>query len=441
MNFLKSNKNAIATYYVAWIAIAIFYFYQYILRISPGIMVVELRQVFKLTAEEFSSLGSIYLFSYSLLQIPLGFILDYVGVRRVIMMSIITCIAGTSLFALASDIWMLQLGRFLIGLGSAPAFICALKLVHDHLPAKYSGLLMGITLAIGTLGALLSGKFLVTILENTSWQDSLLLCAAFGGFIFFCVLACIPRDKKIIDVQDNQILAHLRRGLVAVFKQKAIIIYSIIAVSVYTPLCVLADLWGTAFLMERFSLERATAAQLSLYLYGGLTLGSLMLPWLSMKWKLAKETIQICAIGMIVSLFILLYVNSISIWQLACLLTLIGLFCGAEMICFAGAAQHSPSSHSGLTLGVVNTLNMLGGALVQQLIGWYLDFQWKGSYGSNGERFYDSSELSAAFSLLMLIIFACWLLSFWLPRSDKAQQDDDTTSLTRESEQDEKAVS
>lgn len=416
MSFLKSNKNVNTIYYVAWLAIAVFYFYQYILRISPGIMVVELRQAFKLTAEEFSSLGSIYLFSYSLLQIPLGFILDYIGVRRVIMMSIVTCIAGTTLFALAEDLWMLQLGRFLIGLGSAPAFICALKLVHDHLPPKFSGLFMGITLAIGTFGALLSGKFLVAILESHGWQNSLLLCAAMGGIIFFLTLACVPKDKKKENSKPHHFIPYLRQGLITVFKSKSIIIYSIIAISVYTPLCVLADLWGTAFLMEKFSLERAIAAQLSLYLYAGLTLGSLLLPWLSMKWRIAKEVIQICAIGMMISLCVLLYISHISTGQLACLLTLIGLFCGAEMICFAGAAEHSPALHSGLTLGVVNTLNMLGGALVQQLIGWYLDFQWKGSFGINGERFYDASELSTAFSLLIVIIFACWVLSFKLPK-------------------------
>lgn len=418
MNLFKAYKNPTTLYYLSWVIVAAFYFFQYILRVSPGIMVVELRQVFRLTAEEFSSLGSIYLLSYSLLQIPLGFILDCIGVRRVIMMSIVICIIGTCTFAFANNIWMLQIGRFLIGLGSAPAFICALKLVCDHFPEKTRGFLMGLTLAIGTFGALLSGKFLVSILEHQGWQNALLYCAILGVFILFLVFVIIPSNMK--RTHEISTFSQFTKGLSAIFKSKELIIYSIIAISVYTPLCVLADLWGTAFLMEKFSLPRAQGAQLSLYLYGGLTLGSLLLPWLSVKWGKLREVIQVCALGLMFSLLILLYANNLSLWQLSLLLTSIGLFCGAEMICFAGAAEHSPASHSGLALGVVNTLNMLGGALVQQLIGWYLDFQWKGEYSLDGARYYSTSDLVAAFSLLIVIIFVCCLLSVKLSKK-KAQ--------------------
>lgn len=413
MNKLINAKKSHVIYYVAWSLVALFFFYQYILRVSPGIMVVELKQVFKLTAAEFSSLGSIYLFAYSLLQIPLGFILDRFGVRRVIMMAIAVCMMGTGLFALASSLWMLQLGRFLIGLGSAPAFISALKLVHDHLPLKYRGLLMGVTLATGTFGALLSGKFLVAVLDNQGWQNCLLLCAGMGGLLLLLVFAIIPRNLEKIE-NNETFLDHFKEGIVAVFRQRELLLYSIIAIGVYTPLCVLADLWGTAYLMEKCSLARGISAKLSLYLYGGLTLGSLIIPWLSVKWGILKETIQFCIIGLVLSMATLLYVESFSLWQLGFLLSLIGLFCGAEMICFAGALEHCPLSHSGLALGVVNTLNMLGGALVQQLIGWYLDFQWKGEYGADDARYYGISDLNSAFTLLIVIIIMCGLLTLLL---------------------------
>ncbi|MCS5711614.1 MFS transporter [Candidatus Berkiella aquae] len=410
-----TTRKSLHIYYIAWLAIAGFYLYQYILRVSPGIMVVELRHAFKLTAEQFSSLGSIYLFSYSLLQIPLGFILDRIGVRKVVMMSIILCILGTLIFSFATHLWMLQLGRFLIGLGSAPAFICALKLVNDHLPEKYSGLFMGMTLSLGTLGALLSGKCMVTILELNGWQHSLNLCAAFGLVILVLAFIAIPKQTTVVDVQTNN-LNQLRQGLSDIFKSREIIIYSIVAVSVYTPLCVLADLWGTAFLMEKYALSRAVSAELSLYLYGGLTVGSLLLPWLSMRWNKSKETILFCAMGIMISLFFLLYANNLHLWQLSMILTSIGVFCAAEMICFASAVQFSPKRHSGLTLGVVNTLNMLGGAIIQQFIGWYLDVKWNGEYGQSGERLYSADDLSAAFTFLIIIIFACNLLFLKLPK-------------------------
>lgn len=413
-NYALSIRKPV--YYLAWLSISLFYFYQYVLRVSPGIMIVELRQVYKLTAEEFSSLGAIYLYAYSLMQIPLGFILDRLGVRRVMTVSILMCIGGTCLFAFATSVGMLQMGRFWIGMGSAPAFICALKLVSDHLPAKDQGLFMGATLALGTVGALMSGKFFVSLLEAVGRQDSLLWCAGLGVLILLIILGCVPSFQKGGTGVPRNVFNQLREGFGAIIQRKEILWYSLIAISVYTPLCVLADLWGTTFLMEKFGLNRADAAQITLYMYGGLTIGSLLLPWLSLKWGVLKGTIQVCAVGLIGALVMLLYMDTLSTWQLTALLTLIGLFCGAEMICFAGAAQVSPASHSGLSLGVVNTLNMLGGALIQQAIGWYLDIQWKGNYGTDGARAYGPEELTAAFLILVLIMVACTLMTFKLPK-------------------------
>ncbi|MGE3317982.1 MAG: MFS transporter [Candidatus Berkiella sp.] len=413
MNTIQSTKHTQTIYYSAWLLVALFFLYQYVLRVSPGIMVVEIKQVFKLTASEFSSLGSIYLFSYSLLQIPLGFILDRIGVRRVIVMAIAICMMGTVLFALSRNVLMLQIGRFLIGLGSAPAFISALKIVHDHLPLKYRGLLMGMTLAVGTLGALVSGQCMVALLDNQGWQNALLICAGFGGLLLMLVLAVIPYSFEKIKAEEK-FLSHFRAGIAAVFKQRELILYSVIAIGVYTPLCVLADLWGAAYLMEKYELSRAISAKLSLYLYGGLTVGSLIIPWLSVRWGRLKETIQFCIMCLVLAMGFLLYSDSLTLLQLGVLLTIIGLLCGAEMICFAGAIDHSPLSYSGLALGVVNTLNMLGGAFVQQLIGWYLDFQWKGEYGLDGARYYSVTDLNAAFTLLIAIIIICGLLTFFL---------------------------
>lgn len=403
-------------YYLAWFAIAAFYLYQYILRVSPGIMIVELRDMFKLTAEEISSMGAIYLYAYSLVQIPLGFVLDRIGVRRVLIFSIFMCLFGSALFAYASSVGMLQLGRFWIGIGSAPAFICALKFISDYLPEKHHGFFMGATLSLGTVGALLSGKFLVLSLESVGWENTLLLCIALGVLILLPIMLCVPFSQMQESSTPEAMLSQLRNGFLSILQRKEILIYSILAISVYTPLCVLADLWGTLFLMERFSLPRADAAQMNLYMYGGLTIGSLLLPWLSLKWDRMRETILVCAIGIIIAVLTLLYVKELSSLQLTLLLTSIGFFCGAEMICFAGAAQSSVSTYSGLTLGVVNTLNMLGGALIQQLIGWTLDFHWTGTYSAEGARYYGQEELSSAFLILVFVMMGCTAMIFLLPK-------------------------
>src|SRR6185437_3672964 len=115
---LISNKF-IRNAYLSWLVITTFYFYQYILRVAPGIMIHDIRDYFKITAEEFSTLGFFYLLGYSILQIPLGIIVDRVGVKRVALWSVVVCIIGSLLFGITSHFWVAQFARFTIGIGSA----------------------------------------------------------------------------------------------------------------------------------------------------------------------------------------------------------------------------------------------------------------------------------------------------------------------------------
>lgn len=415
-SFTRLKRNQ----YLGWFILSVFFFYQYILRISPGIMVVELRQLFKLTAQEFSSLGAFYLYSYAVLQIPLGFLIDRLGVKRVISGAILVCAFGTIIFAYAQNLWMLQLGRVLIGAGSAPAFICAIKWVTDHCPLKLRGLLMGATLSIGTIGAYLSGKFYVELLDHVTWQSSLYISAAAGLGILLLVAIFIQSKDKSTHTDENALM-HLKLGLKHILRRREVILYSIIAISVYTPLCVLADLWGTAFMMQKFSLPRDTAAQISLSMYAGLTIGSLILPWMSTHFHKLREVVFICAVLLMVCLFILLFAPSLSEVELILILTTIGFLCGAEMICFSGAVVNITLQHTGLALGVVNTMNMLGGAFIQQLIGNYLDWRWQGTLDADGVRVYQTSELTLAFASLPVMIFICSILVLWIP-SNKAEK-------------------
>ena len=413
---MRQTNNHSNRYYLAWLAISLFYFFQYIIRISPGIMVVELRQEFKIDAEAFSSLGAIYLYAYSLTQVPFGLLLDRYGVKPVLVSSIMTCLVGTFLFTHAVDVWMLQSARFLIGLGSAPAFICALKIVSDRLPSKKQGLFMGATLSIGTIGALLSGKALVMLLDSVGWRTSMTICIGLGAFILVLVYMLIPKNRSDVVKQETFKLQKFVQDLWIVLKTRQVVLYSVIAIGVYTPLCVLADLWGTAFLMEKFQLSRAGAAQITLSMYGGLTLGSFVLPWVSGRYNQLRRYILLSALGIAIAITTILVFDNIPAWGLVIILSSVGFFCGAEMICFTGAASYATNTNSGLLLGVVNTLNMLGGGLANQVIGSYLEYQWKGTYMEDGSKYYGHTELSHAFMILPAFVLLCCLLTIFLPK-------------------------
>ncbi|VVC75415.1 putative sulfoacetate transporter SauU [Aquicella siphonis] len=416
-NAVAKENRTISFVYAGWLAIALFYFYQYILRVAPGVLVTDLRQTFHLTAEQFATLGAFYLYAYSLCQIPLGIIVDYIGVRKTVIASIMLCLSGTFLLSFAPTLEVLQISRILVGIGSACAFMCSLKIVVDYLPVGKRGFLMGTTLTLGTLGAIVAGKPLASLADHVGWRPTVSYTALFGLVILLITFLFLPRPRKELLIPVSQdIVRTVSRSLIDVFKTRAIMMYSILAIGVYTPLSVLADLWGVSFIMQKYTLDRTQAAEISMMMYFGLGLGCLILPWLSEKYHFLNRSIQVCVFGVLGVFAFLLYGPVLSPLALKITLILLGIFCGVEMLCFTGASRYTHARNVGTTLGVVNTLNMLGGGVLQQLIGWVLDRLWSGRASDGGVRFYNTSEYTTALSVLLIVIIICCLMSLRLPK-------------------------
>ena len=65
--------------------------------------------------------------------------------------------------------------------------------------------------------------------------------------------------------------------------------------------------------------------------------------------------------------------------------------------------------HNATAMGFINTLNTLGGALLQPLIGAILDFLWHGNMQS-GIPIYSPTEFKLALSVLPVIILTSILI-------------------------------
>jgi len=65
----------------AWLLTAIFYFYQYVLRSAPSVMLPQLSEAYGLTAMSVASLAGIFYYGYSPFSLVAGAALDRWGPR------------------------------------------------------------------------------------------------------------------------------------------------------------------------------------------------------------------------------------------------------------------------------------------------------------------------------------------------------------------------
>jgi sugar phosphate permease len=168
--------------------------------------------------------------------------------------------------------------------------------------------------------------------------------------------------------------------------------------------------------MAKFGIERGDASFITMLMYVGLCVGSLLLPWINDRLNILNSIIRFCSVGIGVTFCLILFMPLSTPWILGCLLMALGMFCGAEMLCFSGVVLYAPPGKLATTLGIVNTLNMLGGAVAQQAIGFMIDhICWDGLTNASGERIYTTQNYTYSLSILLVIIFSCCIAAYMLP--------------------------
>lgn len=406
-----NTRNLESRAYIAWITTTIFYLYQYLLRVFPNLMGQEIRADFNMTAEQFGMLGAFTLYAYSLAQLPLGAIVDKIGVRKTVTWSIITCIIGAYIISKTHNSYVAYFGRFIIGLGSASAFMCSLKIATDFLPVGKRGVLIGATLAVGTTGIVLFTKPLVWLMDLYGWRNAVSLLAALGIVSLSLCFLFIPKVSNEVAAKRNK--ADILNNIKTVITNKNIVFYALIAVALYSPFTVIGDLWGTDFISIKYLLDLNQAKQMTTMLYLGLAIGSLILPWLAEKYQVIDEVLFISIIGLLICFTLLVYGPLFSSLNLKILLISIGFFCGGEMICFTGSTVYSTVCTSGITIGFVNFSNVFFAGVAQHIVGMILDKNWQGITNQNGIRMYQAEEYVTSFGFLIWLIIICMILTFY----------------------------
>lgn len=395
---------------------ALFYCYEYFLRISPSVMTPELMSSYHLTGAQIGGLSAFYYHAYVPMQILVGLLMDRYGPRRLLSVACLLCAIGTYLFASNHGIGVAELGRFLVGLGSAFAFVGAAKLATIWLPPNRFALISGIILCLGMLGAMLGDILLRWLVDAIGWRITLFGSASAGLFLAFLIWLCV-RDKNPYHVDHfthaPATLKSVLSGLLLAVRNSQIWLNGLIGLLLYLSLSAFAELWGVPYLQQAHSLSRINAADANSMIFLGWAVGGPFWGWFSDFVRLRCTPMMLASFGALLSVCVILYFPTlISLPLLFILLFVFGFFSSVQILVFALSREATPIKIAGTTIGLLNMLVMLGGNILQPLIGKLLDLQWTGLL-HDGARVYTSSAYTYALSVLPVsIIMAMVIISF-----------------------------
>lgn len=380
---------------MAWATGALFFFYAWVLRVAPSVMITELMRDLALGGAVLGNLSAFYFYGYAGMQIPVGMMIDRFGPRRLMTVAALCCAGGCVLFATSTSFWGVAAGRFLIGASAALSLVGSMAVAGQWFEPRRFALLSGLAMMMGMAGGVFGQAPLRLSVEAYDWRTTMLFLAAGGVLIAVSAWATV-RDKR----RGSGGLGQVMTGLVQVARKPQNWLIAMAGLGASAPLLGFAGLWGVPYLKATHGLEPAAAAAITSTVFIGWGIGAPLLGWLSDRVGLRRPPYVAGLALSLASLAALIYLPALPISMVTALCFLCGLGGSAQIIGFATVREHNPTALSGTAIGFVNCLVTSAGAIYQPLTGWLLDLAWKGEVVA-GARIYDAAAYRFALTAIV----------------------------------------
>lgn len=387
---------------LVWLFPILFFAYQFVLRLFPGLVMPDLMAFYQVNATDFGWLASVYYFGYAGMQIPIAILLDYYSPRWVIFGCVCLCSIGAFLMVTSTSWPIALLSRFLIGVGSAAGFLGTSKVISQWFPAHWYGRMVGFSFTLGLIGAIFGGKPISLLIERWGWQDAL-VGLAWLALILALAIAIIVR-KPHHDNNETKSVALTWVSFKSVFTNPAILGLAFANLLMVGALEGFADVWGVSYFMTIHHLEKPEAAGLTSLIFFGMIFGGPILGFIAEKFNRYYSVTAFCALAMsIIFASILMMGPHLSLWATKLFMFLTGVFCCYQVVVFAIGARMVPLGLISVAVAFLNCINMFGGSFFHTVIGRLMDWRWVQT-GSmvEGVRIYNESHYTFALAVIPL---------------------------------------
>jgi MFS family permease len=409
----NTDKAALRIAILAWLMTSIFYFYQYMMRSAPSVMMPELTGAFGMTAAGLASLIGLFYYGYAPFSLVAGVAMDQLGPRKVVPLGAALVGIGALLFATGQP-FAASAGRFLQGAGGVFALIGAVYMATTYFPASRAATLIGVTQMFGMAGGS-AGQFLVgpAITGGVSWSGFWIAIGVAGIPIAALLLFLIPRaTPKAGAPSQSDWAPKAMAAFGAVFRNPQSILCGLIAGLMFLPTTTFDMVWGVRFLQEGHDVPYSLAVLRSASVPFGWIIGCPLLGALSDRLGRRKPVIAGGAIVLLASLVLILY-GPPDLFPTYSLGLVAGIASGAAMLPYTVIKEANRPEHSGTATGVINFINFSLSAVLGPVFGSLLM-----RVSGGGER--ELAHYQSAFQPLVFGIAAAIVLTLFLRETGPA---------------------
>ncbi|MFP7276784.1 MFS transporter [Bacillus paralicheniformis] len=385
-------------------------------RVAISVAAPAIQDSFQLTATQLGIVFSIYTYSYTLMQIPVGSLLDKYGVALVTRVGMTVWSFLTIILAFLQGKLLLYIVRFLIGLTSASAFPAASKATALWFPQNERGLANSLFDSAAKFANVIGAPLVAFLVTTFDWRAAFLTIGIINVLftVFFWMYYEQPdRHKRISKEELHYIQKHNAVSEEDISERTLIALKAMLANRKAWGLMIgftgygytfnLLLTWLPTFFKETYGMDIMssglfTAVPWLISTISGIVVGGWLVDFLIQKGHSNTKVYQtIIAIGMSLGFAFLgaVFTHNITIAIICISVGLAGISATAP-VGWSISADIAPAGSISLLSSMVNLANNLfGGIIAVSLTGYLVDVT--GSF--------TLSFLVAGFVLLLGLVF------------------------------------
>lgn len=244
--------------------------------LSIVIAVPEFRSYFDLTNSQRGLMNSAFFWSYALLQVPAGWLVDRFGVKYPYAGSFVLWSVVSACTGLARTINQLFFARLLLGMGEATVAPASLRWIRMNVEEQQRGLAMGIYMAGTKIGPAIGAPIATLLVTAYGWRAMFYLTGLVSLVWLVPWLLLVPSDQRSPRQSSAAAVPHVPFS--QVFRGTAIwgILIGTFCYSCYLFFCVT---WLPAYFKEQRNLPLNLMGLYTMFSFSGMAVTTILSGW------------------------------------------------------------------------------------------------------------------------------------------------------------------
>jgi len=391
---LKINR------WVSWGILVFGFVIVFFHRLAIGSVADQLMFDLNLDSVQIANLAAMTFYGYALMQLPVGIMVDTIGVRKICTIGMAVTAVGSFIFGFSHLIYLSYFARLLVGIGTSVIIVSVMKLQATLFPKNMYSTLSGLTSLFGNFGAFFATIPLTYIALNFGWRDTFVILGIITVLLSIAIFLFVKEQPQ----SDRGSRINIREGVKFVLTNKKNYPNFFIMVFFVGSLTAVLGLWGNGYLKTVYRMNGEKAAYYLSFITYGFIVGAPIVGKVSdlLGGEIKKILIFASSGYALLWLYIIVFFKGqppVNQWPV--IFFLMGIFMICHILVFSNVKNVNPLKYTGIAISVVNIGEFVGSGFISLSMGYLIK-----RLNASG---YSSEEV---FKIAMILVLVSALLSF-----------------------------